>query len=121
VSFSDYGTERVCISEQALTTSSAFTQCECWPGKCNDWDNLEASCHVNMWQIDNSHCYCVLGDGYLLNGDKQVEEVFKQLANDLELKDRYNALGFSLASCSGSSVLRYPSVMGGSAVETYYL
>jgi hypothetical protein len=57
VRVSGYGTERACRNVQALMTSSALTHCEHWPGKCNDWDNLEASCHdVNMWQIDNSHC-----------------------------------------------------------------
>jgi len=34
-------------------------------------------------------------NGFFLNANKQVEEVCKQLANDLELKDGYNALGFS--------------------------
>jgi len=34
-------------------------------------------------------------NGFFLNANKQVEEVCKQLANDPELKDGYNALGFS--------------------------
>lgn len=34
-------------------------------------------------------------NGYFLNANKQVEEVCKQLASDPELKDGYNALGFS--------------------------
>jgi hypothetical protein len=41
---------------------------------------------------------CVFQDienGFFLNANKQVEEVCKQLASDPELKDGYNALGFS--------------------------
>jgi hypothetical protein len=54
VSFSGYGTEHACKSEQALMTSSALMQCKHWPGNCNNWDNLEASGHnVYMWQIDS--------------------------------------------------------------------
>lgn len=34
-------------------------------------------------------------NGFFLNANKQVEEVCKQLASDPELKDGYNALGFS--------------------------
>lgn len=34
-------------------------------------------------------------NGFFLNANKQVEEVCKQVANDPELKDGYNALGFS--------------------------
>jgi palmitoyl-protein thioesterase len=34
-------------------------------------------------------------NGFFLNANKQVEEVCKQLADDPELKDGYNALGFS--------------------------
>jgi hypothetical protein len=41
---------------------------------------------------------CVFQDivnGFFLNANKQVEEVCEQLATDPELKDGYNALGFS--------------------------
>jgi palmitoyl-protein thioesterase len=34
-------------------------------------------------------------NGFFLNANKQVDEVCKQVASDPELKDGYNALGFS--------------------------
>lgn len=40
-------------------------------------------------------------NGFLLNGNKQVEDIFKQLANGLVLKDGFNAFG----CCQGGQFL----------------
>ena len=48
-----------------------------------------------MWKQQFFFLFQDIENGFFLNANKQVEEVCKQLANDPELKDGYNALGFS--------------------------
>jgi hypothetical protein len=48
--------------------------------------------------VETLAVFCLFQDienGFFLNANKQVEDVCKQLANDPELNDGYNALGFS--------------------------